>query len=96
MRRASLVIAIAAAACEPAPPAVCAVGALDSAGPECPSFRAEDGRIYSLVGPVAPPRPGEPACVCGEPVQFSVCMRGTTLRLAQVRKPADCPRSSPR
>jgi uncharacterized Ntn-hydrolase superfamily protein len=56
-------------------------GRLTGEGVECPALRSEDGKLYTLVGKPEGFAMGERVIVRGEPVAFSFCMQGITLRV---------------
>jgi uncharacterized Ntn-hydrolase superfamily protein len=56
-------------------------GRLTDEGVECPALRGEDGELYTLVGKPQGFATGDHVLVRGEPVAFSFCMQGITLRV---------------
>lgn len=56
-------------------------GRLTDEGVECAALRGEDGKLYTLVGKPEGFAIGERVRVRGEPVAFSFCMQGITLRV---------------
>jgi endonuclease YncB( thermonuclease family) len=62
------------------------------AGVECPAFRSDQGDLYSLLGLAGRAMPESGACVCGRRAPVSHCMRGTTLTVATLHLPKDCPK----
>jgi hypothetical protein len=69
--------------------AVCVVGRPTGEGVECQAFRADAGNLYTLIGDLGG-LAGE-ACVCGQPVELSTCMQGTTIAVTRIGPPATCP-----
>jgi len=55
-------------------------------GPECPTLRTPDGRIFSLVGKDIRFTPGAYVEIEGRPVAMSFCMRGTTIEVRSLRE----------
>ncbi len=68
---------------------MCIKGLLTSAGVECPTFKSDEGGLYSLVGDLAGVGVGEPICVCGSEVAVSTCQQGQTLEVNYLD--IDCP-----
>jgi hypothetical protein len=68
--------------------AVCVVGRPTGEGIECQAFRADAGGLYTLIGDLGG-LAGE-ACVCGQPVELSTCMQGTTIAVTRIGPPATC------
>lgn len=68
---------------EPGPPPgtkVSVAGTLSREGAECPAFRGDDGRLYTLADPLAGGfSPGDRVHVSGEVAGMSRCMQGITL-----------------
>lgn len=61
------------------------VGALTAEGVECPSFRADNGTLYSLLGDLDGLRPGDRAEISGRLGQVSFCMQGTPFVVEAIR-----------
>ena len=68
----------------PPSPTIAVTGTLTREGIECPALRADDGRLYTLVGGTGGFRPGDRVRVSGTQVQFSTCQQGTTIRVGQI------------
>jgi len=68
---------------EPGPPPgtkVSVDGTLSKEGTQCPAFRGDDGKLYTLADPLAGGfSPGDRVHVSGEVVGMSRCMQGITL-----------------
>jgi endonuclease YncB( thermonuclease family) len=69
---------------------VCVAGRRVPGGVECPAFRGDDGKLYTLLGDLGGLREGAPACLCGKVARMSICMQGTTLAVTQVAPMAAC------
>jgi endonuclease YncB( thermonuclease family) len=69
---------------------VCVAGRRVSGGVECPAFRGDDGRLYTLLGDLQALREGAPVCLCGKIARISFCMQGTTLAVTRVAPMAAC------
>lgn len=69
----------------------CVTGLLTEDGVECPAMQTLDGEVYTLIGELDGRGPGDLVCVCGQPVEMSSCMQGTTLQLTRIGSPAICP-----
>ena len=74
-----------------APGETCVVGTLTDEGVECQALNTIGGDIYTLVGDLQGRSSGELVCACGEAVEMSTCMQGTTLQLTRIGSPALCP-----
>ena len=60
-------------------------GTLIGGGVECPSFRAEDGREYTLAGNLAGHKEGDKITVEGTITELSFCMQGTTITIGKIQ-----------
>lgn len=80
-----------AATAAPGPGETCVVGTLTDEGVECQALNTVGGDIYTLVGDLEGRSSGELVCACGEAVEMSTCMQGTTLQLTRIGSPALCP-----
>jgi hypothetical protein len=67
---------------------MCLVGRPTEEGIECQAFRADDGRLYTLIGDFGSLAGDDNVCVCGRPVEMSTCMQGTTIRVTWIGPPA--------
>jgi hypothetical protein len=70
---------------------VCLVGRATSEGVECQAFRADGGRLYTLIGDLGKLADDNELCVCGELVEISSCMQGTTIAVTRIGPPDSCP-----
>ena len=70
---------------------VCLVGRSTAEGVECQAFRGSDGRLYTLIGELGGLAADRDVCVCGEPVEISTCMQGTTVAVTGIGPPGSCP-----
>lgn len=70
---------------------VCLVGRPTGEGVECQAFRAGDGRLYTLIGDLGSLAGDGDVCICGEPVEMSTCMQGTTVAVTRIGPPDTCP-----
>lgn len=70
---------------------VCLVGRPTGEGVECQAFRAGDGRLYTLIGDLGGLSGDDDVCVCGQPVEMSTCMQGTTITVTRIAPPDACP-----
>jgi hypothetical protein len=70
---------------------VCVAGRATGEGVECQAFRTDDGRLYTLIGDLGSLAGDHDVCVCGQPVEMSTCMQGTTIRVTRIGPPAACP-----
>lgn len=61
-------------------------GTLITGGAECPVFRSDDGRRYSLTGNLGRFRPGDRVEVRGRVAERSACMQGPTLAVERINK----------
>jgi LysM repeat protein len=59
-------------------------GTLTRQGAECPVMRGDDGRTYSLAGPLRGFRPGDRIFVEGRIAEMSYCQQGTTIEVRRV------------
>jgi hypothetical protein len=69
---------------------VCVVGRPTREGVECQAFRGGGGRLYTLIGDIGNIADGHELCVCGELVEISSCMQGTTIAVRRVGTPDSC------
>ena len=60
-------------------------GRLTDEGVECPSFRTNDGHLYTLSGDTQGFGPGDQVIIEGTIAEMSTCMQGTTLGLVRIR-----------
>jgi hypothetical protein len=70
--------------------AVCLIGRPTGEGIECQAFRTDAGDLYTLIGDLGD-LAGDEACVCGEAVELSSCMQGTTIAVTRTGPPDICP-----
>ena len=70
---------------------VCVAGRATGDGVECQAFRSDDGRLYTLIGDLGSLAGDLDVCVCGQPVEMSTCMQGTTIRVTRIDPAATCP-----
>lgn len=70
---------------------LCLVGRPSGEGVECQAFRADDGRLYTLIGDLGGLAGEGDVCICGEPVELSTCMQGTTVAVTRIGPPDTCP-----
>jgi hypothetical protein len=70
---------------------VCVAGRATGEGIECQAFRTDDGRLYTLIGDLGSLPGDHDVCVCGQPVEMSTCMQGTTIRVTRIDPLATCP-----
>ncbi len=82
------VVVLTGACAEDAPPLregmVRFEGTLTSEGVECSAMRGEGGELYTLVGDIAGPNPGDRVCVEGTVAEFSICQQGTTINVERI------------
>ncbi len=64
-------------------------GQLTSEGVECPTFRAADGVLYSVLGDLDGFKSGDSVCLLGRSGGISFCMRGTPFSLVAIAKSCD-------
>jgi hypothetical protein len=69
----------------------CVTGLLTEDGVECPALQTLDGEVYTLLGALEGRGPGDLVCACGQAVEMSSCMQGTTLQLTRIGSPSVCP-----
>jgi hypothetical protein len=70
---------------QPQPGVVTVVGTLTNEGAECPTLRANNGRLYTLAGNTGPFRPGNRVRVRGRIAEMSFCMQGTTIEVEAIQ-----------
>jgi hypothetical protein len=70
---------------------LCLVGRPTREGVECQTFRTDDDRLYTLIGDFGSLAGDDDVCVCGQPVEMSTCMQGTTIRITRIGPPNTCP-----
>ena len=77
----------------PAPtiPGLTIRGTITNEGVECLAMRDENGRLYTLSGPIGSFKPGDKVCVKGRVIQISTCMQGTTIGVDWIGPASDCP-----
>jgi hypothetical protein len=61
-------------------------GVLTGEGVECPVLRADDGRLYALLGDIGEAAPGDRLRVTGRVAEMSICMQGTALAVETVER----------
>lgn len=61
-------------------------GRITDEGVECLAMRSQDGKLYTLAGRTEGLNPGDRVVVTGSIAQMSMCMQGTTISVATVRK----------
>jgi hypothetical protein len=66
--------------------AVVIIGVLTSGGVECQAFKAQDGKLYSLVGNVPTREDGQKFQISGTILNRSYCMQGITIRVESFEK----------
>jgi LysM repeat protein len=59
-------------------------GTLVGGGVECPLFRADNGRLYSLAGDTGGFRRGDRVIVQGRHVEVSICQQGATIQVHRI------------
>jgi hypothetical protein len=59
-------------------------GTIVRGGAECPLFRSDDGRRYSLTGDLGGFGPGDRVEVTGRLAEVSICMQGPTLEVRRI------------
>lgn len=70
-------------------------GVLTDEGVECPALRGDDGKLFTLSGPLGEFRTGDRVCVRGRPAEMSICQQGITLTVEWIgRDCADAPATS--
>lgn len=60
-------------------------GTLTDEGITCQAMRGDDGRLYTLIGPIGEWRDGDRIRLVANAVDRSVCQQGTTLQVISVR-----------
>lgn len=60
------------------------VGTLTTQGAECPTFRGDNGQLYSLIGGTRGFRPGDRVRVRGRIAEMSFCMQGTAVEVRSI------------
>ena len=63
---------------------ICVRGTLTDEGVECQALRGDDGQLYTLLGDLQGHKIGEEVIVCGNVVQISFCMQGTTISISWI------------
>ena len=66
-------------------------GVLTNEGVECQALRADDGKLYTLMGDLRGFKPRDRVCIVPNYIQTSYCMQGTTAHVDWIG-PAPCPR----
>ncbi len=61
-------------------------GVITNEGVECPAFRGDDGKLYTLTGISKQFYIGDVLEVVGKPVDVSICMQGTTISVISYKK----------
>jgi uncharacterized protein DUF5818 len=61
-------------------------GTIVTGGAECPLFRSDDGRRFSLAGNLGSFRPGDRVTVRGRVAEVSTCMQRPTLAVQRISK----------
>jgi hypothetical protein len=65
-------------------------GVLTNEGTECPTMRAKDGTLYTLMGDLRGFKPDDRVCIVPEPLDMTYCLQGTTMHVEWVGL-APCP-----
>lgn len=61
-------------------------GVITREGVECPSLRADNGRLYTLAGDTDRYGPGDRVRVEGTQPDTSICQQGTTIRVEDIER----------
>ena len=56
-------------------------GVLTNEGVECPALRADDGKLYTLMGDLHGFKPRDRVCVVPNYIQMTYCLQGTTAHV---------------